>query len=367
MEDEEEEISDYYEDYNINFEFKNEYLITTIINQDSQIFESKNDITTIKKNKILKSMKDISEIIKYLYFSIQNEDCHIKIEYPYLMFTIKIKSSSDFFHEYLKKYPNGFKSVENIQFKIPTYKGDKNEINIKEENEIVFICNKKDKLKDDIESLYKFFSCIKCKKIVSNAYSCKCSKLICFKCLKDFSNKGCSFRPNFKIDSIVSRLFENGKLKKENLNLYILKKNNLNDLFLKDKLHKIVNPDWNNLTPEGSLDFIENLTSKEIIDKFKDLENNLTPCNLLDLVSTVGSLVDNYINSIKNTSSSHFIDVSKALKSNKNSSLFIAGIMAKFLSDQGINVAIEEKSSSKTLTKALLDWLLIGLLKFRKY
>jgi hypothetical protein len=40
--------------------------------------------------------------------------------------------------------------------------------------------------------------------------------------------------------------------------------------------------------------------------------------------------------------------------------------MAKFLSDQGINVAIEEKSSSKTLTKSLLDWLLIGLLKFRK-
>ena len=76
--------------------------------------------------------------------------------------------------------------------------------------------------------------------------------------------------------------------------------------------------------------------------------------------------MNNYINSIKNTSSSHFIDVSKALKSKKNASLFIAGIMAKFLSNQGINVAIEEKSSSKTLTKSLLDWLLIGLLKFKK-
>lgn len=194
----------------------------------------------------------------------------------------------------------------------------------------------------------------------------KCSKLICFKCLENYSNKDCSFTPNFKIDSIVSRLFENEKLEKENLNLYILKQNNLKDLFLKDELHKIVNPDWKNLTPKGSLDFIENLTSKEIIDNFKDLENNLTPCNLLDLVSTVGSLVNNYINSIKNTSSSHFIDVSEALKSKKNSSLFIAGIMAKFLSDQGINVAMEEKSSSKTLTKSLLDWLLIGLLKFKK-
>ena len=40
--------------------------------------------------------------------------------------------------------------------------------------------------------------------------------------------------------------------------------------------------------------------------------------------------------------------------------------MAKFLSNQGINVAIEEKTSSKTFTKSLLDWLLIGLLKFKK-
>ena len=363
---EKEEISDFYEEYNINFEFKKDSLITTIISQDSQIFESKKDLIILKKNKILESIRDISEIINYLYFSAQHDDCSIKLEHPYLIFTIKIKSSLDFFHEYLKKNPKGVKSAENIHLKIPTHKGDKNEINIKDENEIVFICNKKEKIQDDIESLYEFFSCIKCKKIVSNAHSCKCSKLICFKCLKDYSNKDCSFSPNYKIDSIVSNLFENEKLKKEKINFYILKKSNLKELFLKDELHKIVNPDWKNLTPEGSLDFIENLTNEEIIDQFKDLENNLTPCNLLDLVSTVGSLVNNYINSIKKSYSSHFIDVSNALKSKKNPSYFIAGIMAKFLSDQGINVAIKEKSSSKTLTKSLLDWLLIGLLKFRK-
>ena len=65
---EKEEISDFYEEYNINFEFKKDSLITTIICQDSQIFESKKDLIILKKNKILESIRDISEIINYLYF-----------------------------------------------------------------------------------------------------------------------------------------------------------------------------------------------------------------------------------------------------------------------------------------------------------
>ena len=140
---EKEEISDFYEEYNINFEFKKDSLITTIISQDSQIFESKKDLIILKKNKILESIRDISEIINYLYFCAQHDDCSIKLEHPYLIFTIKIKSSLDFFHEYLKKNPKGVKSAENIHLKIPTHKGDKNEINIKDENEIVLNAIKK--------------------------------------------------------------------------------------------------------------------------------------------------------------------------------------------------------------------------------
>ena len=37
-------------------------------------------------------------------------------------------------------------------------------INIKDENEIVFICNKKEKIQDDIESYLNFFLALNAKK-----------------------------------------------------------------------------------------------------------------------------------------------------------------------------------------------------------
>ena len=150
------------------------------------------------------------------------------------------------------------------------------------------------------------------------------------------------------------------------MNLYVLKQINLKDLYLKNELNKIIIPDYNNLTPRGNLDLIGYLTTDEILEKLKNFENEFTACNILDLISTIGSLVNNYINTTKKATPGYFIDISEALKSKSNSPLFISGIMAKYLSNQGINVAIEEKSSSKTLTKSLLDWLLMGLLKFKK-
>ena len=312
-------------------------------------------------------MKDITDIVNYLYFCIMNEDCEIKQYDSYLNFKLKILSSPYFFLESIKNYSSGFESGKYMTKKIPTYIIDTTEyIEEKSENELEFFCKRKDKSSEDILSIYEFFCCIKCQKIVSNAYSCSCPKFICFNCLKNYSNKECSFNKNDEIDYVVSNIFKYGKIRRENINFYILKQRNLKELYLKKELKKIIIPDYKNLTPSTNLDLITNMTAEELLEQFKSFEKDLTPCNILDLISTIGSLVNNYINNMKKTSPKHFIDISTALRSKKDSPLFISGIMAKFLSNQGINVAIEEKASSKTLTKSLLDWLLIGLLKFKK-
>ena len=361
--------SDYIsKNYNIKFSLKNDSLIVKIICENSHIFESKTDIKTLQENKLFDSMENISEIIQYLYFCTINEDCYINLYDSYLVFKLEISSSPNFFLESLQKYSNGFKSGEFILKKLKTYldRPKQEVIQFKNKNEIKFVCKKKEKISDDIESLCEFFTCIKCQKIVSDAYSCSCPKFICHKCLNNYNNKDCLFSKDNAVNAIVSIIFEGERLKKEKINFYILKQRNIKDLYLKKDLESLIKPDFNILTPRGNLDLINNLTSETIIEQFKTFENDLTPCNILDLVSTIGSLVNKYINDINKANPDHFYNISKALKAKKDSPLFIAGIMAKFLSDQGINVAIEEKSSSKTLTKSLLDWLMIGLLKFKK-
>lgn len=355
-----------YKYYNIKFTLINDSLFVTIIYQDSQRFESETNITNLKKNKLFESLKD-TDIINYLYFCLMNDDSYINLYESYLKFTLNILSSPYFFLNSLNNHSNEFGNGKCLTKKIFTYMHDTKEFILeKNENKLEFICKKKDKSSIDLISLYEFFTCIKCKEIVSNAYSCNCPKFICFKCLKKYSNNECSFNKNEEIDYVVSNIFEHGKIKKDKINFYILKQRNFKNLYLKKELKTIISPDFNFLTPKGTLDLIGNLTADEITEQFKTFENDLTPCNILDLISTIGSLVNNYINDIRKASPKHFIDISKALLSKKDSPLFISGIMAKFLSNQGINVAIEEKSSCKTLTKSLLNWLMIGLLKFKK-
>lgn len=304
-------------------------------------------------------MINTPEIINYLYLRLRNGECYIKQNESNLI----IKIFSPLIDSFINETPYRYKIGEYISLKLLTYTKE-SIIFYKNENELEFICSKKDELKP----LYDFFSYIQCKKIVSDAYSCNCPKFLCFKCLQTYTNKNkdCLFRKNSDIDYIILNIFEKGKIKKEKINLYVLKQINLKDLYLKNELNKIIIPDYNNLTPRGNLDLIGYLTTDEILEKLKNFENEFTAYNILDLISTIGSLVNNYINTTKKSTPGYFIDISEALKSKSNSPLFISGIMAKYLSNQGINVAIEEKSSSKTLTKSLLDWLLMGLLKFKK-
>lgn len=353
--------------YEISFVLTNDSIIVRIINKNSKIYESSIEINSLKNNELFKSM-NITEIIQYLYFCILNEDCRIILYNSYLRLKVKpISPLSDFFDS-LKKNPGKFKIGEYITKKILTYDDKTNEdfFKSKKKNEIEFNCKIKDTTTDKIKSLYEFFSCIVCKKILEDAYSCSCPKFICYKCLKNYSNKDCIFQKDDQINNIVSEIFKDQKINKNIINLYILNHISLKDLYLKKELKKLIIPEYKQLSLRESLYLINNLTSEEIIQNFKNIENELTPCNILDLISTVGSLVNNYINEIRNKSDKHFISISKALHSTKGSALFISGIVAKFLQDQGINVAIEEKSSSKTLSKSLMDWLLIGLLKFKK-
>ena len=61
----------------------------------------------------------------------------------------------------------------------------------------------------------------------------------------------------------------------------------------------------------------------------------------------------------------NFISIKKALGYPKKSSLYISGILARFLENQGIKIAIEEKTTCPKLSKNLLDWIMIGFLKFK--
>ena len=315
-------------------------LIITLKLKDSTLYESKNNLEELKNYKIF-SNKNINEIINNLIDFIKLRKYSIKENDSIITFEI---------------FPN-WDSSGKIQIIFNKIKGQINQI---------------EKLIKDIN---QFFTCIFCKKIISEPYSCKCPQFVCKECFLETPKEKCQkcsapFEEEKDIDLnyVLSEIFQDKKIKKEKINFYILLLKNLKDLYLNKKMRMIVKhtPDFNDLTPIETFNLIDNLTSESIIDNFKDFDNKFTPLNLLDLISTLGVLINKYINDSKKSGKNTFIDIKNALKCKKDSSSYISGILARFLQEQGINVAIEKKTTCPKLTKSLLDWIMIGLLKFRK-
>ena len=107
------------------------------------------------------------------------------------------------------------------------------------------------------------------------------------------------------------------------------------------------------------------MMDENIIEQLKDFDNYYTPLNIFDLISTIGSLINKYIISEQKKNVNNFISIKKALGYPKKSALYISGILARFLENQGIKIAIEEKTTCPKLSKNLLDWIMIGFLKFK--
>jgi surface protein len=225
------------------------------------------------------------------------------------------------------------------------------------------------KLMNDLEI---FFSCIYCKNIVSHPYSCSCQKFICEKCFINNEKKElCSFchkkfvkENNSDIDNLVSEIFKDQKIIKEKINFYILLSEDLKSLYLKKKLKLILNysSNYSHLSSQEEKNLIDNISNEKVFESLKDYDKSFIPINILDYISTVGDLIDNYIKKNKY----NIIDINRALSNKKGTSLYISGILARLLMNDGINVAIEKETNFPKLSKNLLEWLMIGLLKFKK-
>ena len=292
-------------------------MLITIYSNISKIYESKLNYEDLKKYSIFKYAKNISEIIKEMIKYINNNQ-----EYKF------INKGNNLILEIIPK---------DIQ------------------NKIVFIFEEK---KDKIELIQKlmndleiFFSCIFCKKIVFHPYSCNCQKFICENCfLNDEKENYCSFcKKKFKkennsdIDYLLSEIIKDQKIIKEKINFYILLSDEIRNLYLNKKLKLIIkySPNYDDITPKEAMNLINNISNEDIFENIKDFDMNFTLLNILDYISTIENLIDRYIKKKGDI----FIDVDKALSNKKGTSLYISGILARFLMNEGINVAIEKKNN----------------------
>jgi hypothetical protein len=162
----------------------------------------------------------------------------------------------------------------------------------------------------------------------------------------------------------VSKIIKDKKVIKEKINFYILLLNDLKSLYLNKNLKLIVKYRTNNsfLSSQEEKNLINIISKEKVFENLKDFDKNFIPINILDYISTVGDLIDNYIKKNKYS----FIDINEALSNKKGTSLYISGILARLLMNDGINVAIEKGTTFPNLSKNLLEWLMIGLLKFKK-
>ena len=220
----------------------------------------------------------------------------------------------------------------------------------------------------------KFFSCSRCSTIVSNTSVCqKCENLYCGNCSCKISKcPSCKSEkqlvPDKNIDFVVSEVFNDGKVVEENLNFGILSVASLKNLRRENTLNYIIKGkeeenDFGRISRSLSQSFIENcssISSSKIIGSVDDKYSSTT---LFDLLENQGKLMKNEIKEIKKRKND-YIDINDALKEDKNSSIFVCGILAKSLINEGIDVLIA-KDISKSYQDSIMKSLITGLYKCR--
>lgn len=295
----------------------------------------------------------ISLIIKY------SSEYHIEMLFEKMILD-KIIICSDNIDEIVKQFNS---LIVKKDYKIIDKKNmitrDKDDIYLKIVKRI-----KEDKI---IEKIKEFFTCAFCKKIVSCPLSCPCPTFICKNCYINNKINICKkCNDNYEdvknpdVHYILKEIFDNQEIKKSKINFYIFLSKNIQELYRVNKLKMILKNSYND-----EFESIIEMVDENIIKQLKDFDNYYTPTNIFDLISTIGSLINKYIISEQKKKVNNFISIKKALSSSKKSALYISGLLARFLENQGIKIAIEEKTTCPKLTKNLLDWIMIGFLKFK--
>jgi len=170
------------------------------------------------------------------------------------------------------------------------------------------------------------------------------------------------------IDSVVSEIFYEGKVVEENLNFGILLVGSLKNLRRENSLNYIIKGKWEDndfsrISRSLSLSFIENCSSISNSNTFSSIGDKYSFTNLLDILEYEGKLMKKEIKEIKKRKND-YIDINKALKEDKKSSIFACGILAKFLINEGIDILIT-KYISKSYQDSIMKSLITGLYKCR--
>ena len=324
--------------------------IFAILNENVDIIiNGKNYKVNFENN----NMEQTSLIIKY------SSEYQIEMIFEKMIFD-KIIMCSDNIDEIVKQLNS---LIIKKNFKII----DKKNIIIKEKDDIAL--KKVKRISEDkiIEKIKEFFTCVFCKKIVSCPLCCPCPNFICKNCYinnKIDICKNCNEKyeevKNSDVHFILKEIFYNQEIKKNKINLYIFLSKNIQELYRNNQLKMILkNKTYN------EFETIIEMVDENIIDQLKYFDNYYTPLNIFDLISTIGTLINKYIISEQKKKLNNFISIRKALSYPKKSAFYISGILARFLENQGIKIAIEEKTTCPKLSKNLLDWIMIGFLKFK--
>ena len=247
------------------------------------------------------------------------------------------------------------------------YSFSNNEIierNSKLENSLIF--------NDIVKSVEEYFKCISCFKLIKNTIVCEnCLKLFCNSCSDFFMScpncKICPFKQtkDKNVDYVIKKLFPNGNLLKENLNFSILIATDLNTLYKEKGIKNLIKEekkDFNIFSSQLRQSMISNLSNMSFSSEFESIDEEYTYTNLFEIIENNGKLIKKEIEETKKNEPEKYIEINEALSNPPNSDLFISGLLAKHLNNEGVEVAIE-RHTSKSIKDSIMNLLTTGLYK----
>ena len=167
------------------------------------------------------------------------------------------------------------------------------------------------------------------------------------------------------IDYVIKKLFSNGHLIKENLNFSILLATDLMTLYKEKGIKNLIKEeekDFDSFSSFSRQSMIENLSNVSFSSDFESIDEVYTYTNLFDIIENNGKLMKKEIEETKKNEPEKYIEINECLLNPINSDLYISGILAKHLNNEGIDVAIE-RETTKSIKDSIMNLLTTGLYK----